>query len=260
MKAILLAGGKIAEDDLLRGTVTAEKKSLALIAGKPMVQWVADALSASDAVDELWISGLEAGDGIRSEKPVIYLDDKGGIFENIRFCANEIFNKSGKPELVFVVSGDVPGLQAHMVDWLAAQVEDDLYNIYYSTAGRDVIQNTFPESKRSFIHFKDGDVCGGDVNLINTDLFQHESDLWRQLTLSRKSPLRQAGMIGFDSLLLIALHAITLERAVKKICKKLDVRGKALRVPYAEMAMDVDKPYQFDMLEAYLTQRNRACA
>ena len=31
--------------------------------------------------------------------------------------------------------------------------------------------------------------------------------------------------------------------------------GKALVVPYAEMAMDVDKPHQFELMEKYLSER-----
>ncbi len=259
MKAIVLAGGSIAEDSLLRDSINTEKKSLAPICGKPMVQWVMDALNTSAAVDDIWISGLTETDGIGLEKSVVYVADQGGIFENIRYCANQIYKQTGKPELVFIVSADIPGLQAHMVDWLAAQIEDDRFNLYYSTASQTVIERTFPGANRSYIRLKDIAICGGDINIINTDLFQNEKNLWKELTLTRKSPLKQAGMIGIGTLILVLLRAITLEKAVNRICHKLEVRGKALHVPYAEMAMDVDKPHQFQLMETYLDQRNHAC-
>lgn len=255
MKAIVLAGGNIEQDSLLSGKIEAEKKSLALIHGKPMVQWVVDALCEAKSVDQLLIMGLSEENGIRSSKPVIYMADSGSLIDNMRLGANEVARMSGQDEMIFVVSGDIPSLQGKMADWLADQIENDLYDLYYCTAPRDVIEKTFPGSNRSFIKFKDVSVCGGDINMFNTRLFKHESNLWKKLTNARKSPLKQAAMIGIFTMLLVATRMITLETTAKRVCRKLKIRGKALVVPYAEMAMDVDKPHQFELMEKYLAER-----
>lgn len=91
--------------------------------------------------------------------------------------------------------------------------------------------------------------------MFNTRLFKYESDLWEKLTNARKSPLKQAAMIGLFTMLLIAIKLITLETTAKRVCRKLKIRGKVLVVPYAEMAMDVDKPHQFELMEKYLSER-----
>jgi hypothetical protein len=44
------------------------------------------------------------------------------------------------------------------------------------------------------------------------------------------------------------LHAITLDGAVRKVCRRLQLRGRALHCPYPEMAMDADKPHQLAIL------------
>jgi hypothetical protein len=62
-------------------------------------------------------------------------------------------------------------------------------------------------------------------------------------------------MIGVFTMLLVATRMITLETTAKRVCRKLKIRGKALVVPYAEMAMDVDKPHQFELMEKYLAER-----
>ncbi|MCJ7693890.1 MAG: NTP transferase domain-containing protein [Anaerolineaceae bacterium] len=253
MKAVVLAGGKVDQDDLLFGKITADKKSMVSISGKPMVQWVVDALCDSKTVDQLYIIGLTESDGIESSKPVKYLMDQGGIFDNIRSGAQVIANDLGHDEVIFIVSGDIPGLKTDMVDWLSNQIEADKYDLYYTVAPRNVMEKTFPESKRSYIHLKDVEICGGDINLINTNLFQQESDLWKKLSESRKSPMRQAAMIGVLTLLLIFLRVITLERVAKRICRKLKIRGKTLVTPYAEMAMDIDKPHQLNQMETFLS-------
>ena len=61
--------------------------------------------------------------------------------------------------------------------------------------------------------------------------------------------MRQAGLLGLDNLLLVALHLVTLDKAVERICKRLEIKATALRCPYAEMAMDADNPHQLEILQ-----------
>jgi hypothetical protein len=37
-----------------------------------------------------------------------------------------------------------------------------------------------------------------------------------------------------------------------RVCKKLGITGKVIRVPFAEVGMDIDKPFQFEMVQADL--------
>jgi len=92
--------------------------------------------------------------------------------------------------------------------------------------------------------------------VVDHNLFAIERPLWQKLTSARKHPLRQAGMIGVDTLLLIALRQITLQSAVNRVCQRLSLKGKALLCPYAEMGMDADKPHQLAILRQYLEERS----
>jgi hypothetical protein len=67
--------------------------------------------------------------------------------------------------------------------------------------------------------------------------------------------LKQAALMGFDTLILVLLHAITLDAAVKKLTKRLNITGQAILCPYAEVGMDVDKPHQLEMMRADLSQQ-----
>jgi len=79
--------------------------------------------------------------------------------------------------------------------------------------------------------------------------------IWEKLIASRKNPVKQAAIIGFDTLLLMLLRMITLDEAVKKATARLSLSGKAIICPYAEIAMDVDKPHQLEMMRADLAKR-----
>jgi hypothetical protein len=110
------------------------------------------------------------------------------------------------------------------------------------------MDSRFPGSGRSFIRFKDISVCGGDLNVIDYKLVSEEKPVWKQISEARKHPLKQARLLGLDSLILIALHLLTLDEAVKMVCRKLDLDARALLSPYAEMGMDADKPNQLEIL------------
>jgi len=156
---------------------------------------------------------------------------------------------------VLLCSSDVPTLETPAVDWVienAMQTDED---VYYNVITRQVMEKRFPGSKRSYIRLKDMEVCGGDVNIARTSKVVSERGIWDQLVASRKNALKQAALLGFDTLLLVLLHAITLEGAIKKVTRRLNITGRALECPYAEVGMDVDKPHQLEIVRADIQRR-----
>ena len=83
MKSILLAGGAITPNDPLFDYRQYGTKGLIPINGKPMVQWVLDALCQSRAVDEIFIMGLDQSAGLVSSRPLVFLPGQESLFENI---------------------------------------------------------------------------------------------------------------------------------------------------------------------------------
>jgi hypothetical protein len=135
-----------------------------------------------------------------------------------------------------------------MLDWLVNATKGSDLDLYYTVIERQVMEKRFPTSKRSYVRLKDVEVCGGDVNIIHASLAASDSDIWDRLLDSRKNAVKQAAIIGFDTLLLMLLHAVTIDRAVEKVAKRLKITGKAVLCPFAEVGMDVDKPNQLDIL------------
>jgi hypothetical protein len=80
-------------------------------------------------------------------------------------------------------------------------------------------------------------------------------DLWESLIGSRKSPLRQAGIIGFGTLLALFTRRLTLEDAVSRVGDRIGIKGRAIVWPYAEPCMDIDKPSQLELLREDLEKQ-----
>ena len=62
-------------------------------------------------------------------------------------------------------------------------------------------------------------------------------------------------MIGVDTLLLVLLRQLTMQKAVERVARKVNMSGKAILCPYAEVGMDVDKPFQLELMRADLAKQ-----
>jgi hypothetical protein len=98
-------------------------------------------------------------------------------------------------------------------------------------------------------------VCGGDLHVLHTSVALLNTEIWERLIASRKNPIKQAAIMGFDTLLLTLLRLITVDDAVRKVTGRLHITGKAIVCPFAEIAMDVDKPNQLELIRADLAKQ-----
>ncbi|PIX47471.1 MAG: hypothetical protein COZ54_01230 [Anaerolineae bacterium CG_4_8_14_3_um_filter_59_70] len=228
------------------------------IAGKPMIQWVLDALSESKIVENVVIVGLTEKSSVTCKKSFHFIPNQGKMIENLRAGAEKVLELNPKAEYVLIVSSDIPAISGEMVDWTvntAMQTDED---IYYNIIQREVMEKRFPSSKRTYTRLKDMDVCGGDMNVGRISLIlEEDTDLWEKITNARKSPLKQAGLIGFDTLFLLLFRQLTLEKAAANIMKRLKITGRAIVCPYAEIGMDIDKPHQLEIMRADLAKAQR---
>jgi hypothetical protein len=84
-----------------------------------------------------------------------------------------------------------------------------------------------------------------------------ETDLWHKITDARKNPLKQAALIGYGTAARLLTGKLSLEQAETSIMQKLGITGKAIVCPYAEVGMDVDKPFQLEIMRADFKKRLR---
>ena len=149
MDAVVIAGGIPNPEDPLYTYLKGDAKALVDIAGKPMVQWVFDALSESKRVKNVILVGLSPKNALICSKPLHYLTNQGRMLSNIVAGINKSVELDKKSKYVLVVSSDIPALKAHMVDWLvdtAMETQDDLY---YGICMKDVMEARFPGSNRT---------------------------------------------------------------------------------------------------------------
>ena len=260
MDAIVIAGGIPAPDEPLYKYTQGKSKALLEIAGKPMIQWVLDALSQAKNVDNVIIIGLPEGSGVTCSKPLYFVENQGGMLANIVAGVDKMLQVNPQAEYVLTVSADIPAITGEMVDWLVDTAMQTKHDIYYGIVPREVMEQRYPGSNRTYTKLADMEICGADILIAHKSMATDPKHLamWEELIGKRKSPLKQAASIGFLTLLLLLLRRLTLEDAIERITKRLNITGRAIIWKHAEAAMDVDKPHQFEILRDDMEARTAA--
>jgi GTP:adenosylcobinamide-phosphate guanylyltransferase len=261
MDAIVTAGGVPLPEEPLYAATQGNPKALVDVAGKPMVQWVLDALTDSKSVDNVIIVGLTEKSDLKCGKKMYFVPNQGKMVKNLQAGAEKVLETNKKAEYVLIVSSDIPAINGEMVDWVVKTAMETKLDVYYNVIQREVMEKRFPGSKRTWTRLKDMEVCGGDMNVGRIKLIvSDDTNMWEKITNSRKSPVKQAALIGFDTAFLLLTGKLTLQKAETNIMTRLNITGKAIVCPYAEVGMDVDKPHQLEIMRADLKKRLKQAA
>jgi len=254
MDAILTAGGTPQPGEPLYPYTQGNCKAMLDICGKPMVQWVLDALNGSKHVENILIIGLPPETRLESPKTVTYIPSQGDMLDNILVGMRKIVETNPASHHILVVSSDIPTITSEMVDWTVDTTMQTDLDVYYQVITRQTMEARFPGSNRTYTKLKGIELCGGDMNVVRSSISGDEQ-FWAKVVAARKSPLKQASLLGFDTLLLLILRVVDLDGAVKKVTKRIHMTGKAIVCPYAEIGMDVDKPHQLELVRADLARQ-----
>lgn len=256
MDAIVLAGGIPQPGQPLYAFAKGRPKAMLNIAGKPMVQWILNALSKAKSIDNVVIVGLSEDTGIRCEKKLYFIPNQAGMIENMQTGARIVKDINPGAGYVLLVSTDIPTITGEMVDWIINAVNGQNLDIFYNIISQATMEKRFPCARRTYLHFKDMVFCSGDLHAVSLRILLEENvDVWRRITDARKSPLKQAALIGFDTIILYLFRQLTLKLAEAKVIKRLKVTGKVQICPYAEIGMDVDKPQHLEIVTKELQKQ-----
>lgn len=256
--ALIMAGGIPQPGDLIYPYTQGKAKAMLEIAGQPMVQWVLDALSNAQTIRRVLIVGLNPYDApLRCGKALDFLPDNGGLLANVEAGVKWVVSQDAAATHALLVSADIPTITSAIVDWNVETSLQTDHELYYSLIPQAAMEKRFPRSRRSYFKLKDGTFTGGDMNMIATRMMNQYHPAWRGIVDERKNVLKQASIIGFDTLLLFALRQLTVADAERVASQRLGLAGRALICPHAEAGMDVDKPRQYEIVKRDLEARRR---
>ncbi len=254
MHCIVTAGGAISENDPLFTYTHGKPKSLIEINGQTMLERVLRALRGSSYLEQIYVVGLEETDVAELELPsgVTYLPDSGGLVSNVSNALQRLLHDHGDAQVVFFCSADLPLLTPAIVDAYIDDCRPFDHIAYYNLVTKETMERRFPGSGRTFVKLKGISVAGGDVTLAQTRILNTNEELWQAIVRGRKEAWRLVRIVGIRPLIKFLIRQLTLADIEQMASRLLNAPVRVINSPYPELAMDIDKPGQVELLRREL--------
>ncbi|MCL6638447.1 MAG: nucleotidyltransferase family protein [Firmicutes bacterium] len=242
--ALVLAGSF--NNGPLKDVSPARFEALIPIGGKPMVEYVVEALRASGQIDRIVLVGPP--DGLKplgSGPKTTVAGSAGGIMENIEAG---LVHLPGSRRVLLATS-DIPLLTGEAVDDFIAGCGDMKGDLYYPIIGREVVEKRFPNTRRTYVTLKEGVFTGGNLFLINPAVFRQCMENGRRIIAQRKNPLGLCRLLGLSFVVKFLLRLVTIAEAQKKVSQLLGIDGRVVLSRFPEVGVDVDKPGDLELVK-----------
>jgi hypothetical protein len=246
--AIIAAGGIPRPDDPLFVYTQNRPKVLLDVCGQPMLARIVAAFTTSPLIEQIVVVGLPEDCQQEIAEDVVHLPDHGGAISNVRAGLEWIVaNRSAGH--VMLATGDIPLIQAAMIDAFVAACGEPLDRlVYYRFVSRAVMDTRFPDSARTFTHLRDGQVTQADLTVVHSDILNTNQAFWESIISVRKHPWRIARLVGIGTLLKLLFRRLTIVELEETAQRILGAPVSVDFTPYAELAMDVDKPQHLEVV------------
>jgi len=202
------------------------------------------------------VIGLEKESGVTCKKSLFFSPSRGSLVDNILEGIRKVKEINPSAQYALIACSDLPAITGGIVNWVIDTALKTEHDVYYYAIERKIVESQFPDSKRTYVHFKDMELCGGDINVIRLINDTSEEKLLKRIAAARKNPLKIASLFGYGMLILLLLRQLTVESARKRISHRLGIRGRVILSPFAEIGMDVDNPRQLEILRFRLVKDN----
>jgi GTP:adenosylcobinamide-phosphate guanylyltransferase len=245
--AVVLAGGDGAVID-----PAVPVKGLVPVAGKPMIEWVTDALCAAKTIAKVAVvvpTNQDLGAWAGRVDRVVVSD--ASFMDNALagFSAME----NGRP--VLAVTGDLPALTPEAIDDFVTRSLASGAEFTYPLVSAADMERQFPGSRRTYVKVAGGRVTGGNMMLLSPQLVRRHRELGQRLFDARKSPIRMAQALGVIFIARYLSGELRIRDVERKMEQLLSVKCAAIRTGYAAIGADVDKPLDVDVAQRVLQGR-----
>jgi NDP-sugar pyrophosphorylase family protein len=252
MDCVVTAGGMPTEDDPMYAYTQGKPKALLQFGDRTMLERVIDALQDAKSIDNIVVVGLGSDMGMTFKRPVHHLPDQGSLVANT--IAGIVWLREQNPDVgvVLASSSDIPLMTADLVDQLIELCQPLTDLVYYTYVTQETMEKRFPDSRRTYVKLKGVEIAGGDLGLLNASVIDSNRELFEALANARKHAWKIAKVVGLKMLIKFLFRRLGPAELKVEAERILGGPARLVEMPFAELAMDADKPEQVDMLRAEL--------
>ncbi|HEX5182472.1 MAG TPA: nucleotidyltransferase family protein [Allosphingosinicella sp.] len=253
--AILLAGERPGESGFA-GSRRVSAKALIPIAGEPMLGRVARALLAAPSVARILVL-TQAPEQLRSEAPSWLAEEPrigwAASGDTIAASIRAVAGGAEAPWPLLVTTADHALLTPEIVEaFVAGSAGAD---VAFAMVERRIVEAAWPQTKRTWLKARGGQYSGANLFALANERAARALDLWAGIERDRKKAWRLLAFLGPSVLVGALTRTLTLQGAATRIGRRLGFGAKAVILPCAEAAIDVDKPEDLELVERILAGR-----
>jgi GTP:adenosylcobinamide-phosphate guanylyltransferase len=249
--AVVLAGSRPGRDAFAEQFGT-DLKPLIPVSGEPMVRRPVRALLDSEGVGKILLlsqSPDRIAAAIPDDSRIAVQESRGTIAETIETL---ILNRTAQFPML-VTTADHALLDPQMIaEFIARAAGADLA---IGVVERKALLARLPQSKRTWIAFRGGAYSGANLFAFGSIKALAAIEQWRSVEQDRKKGWRVLAALGPALLLGAALRVRTLDQSVAAIGRKLGMTARAVVLSNPLAGVDIDKPVDHAVVEAFLAGR-----
>ena len=253
--AIVLAGQRPGENGFADAHGV-PAKALIPVAGEAMLSRVARTLLACPSVGRILVlaqapEALMTGAlGWLGDEPRIGTARAG---DGISASVAAVIADGAAPYPVLVTTADHPLLLPEMVETFLAGTSGA--DAAFAVVERRTVGEAGLDTKRTWIKFSDGHFTGANLFALRTPAARRALEVWARAEKDRKKALKLLMFFGPMTFLRAFTRTISLGAAAEKAGHGAGVALRAVRLPFAEAAVDVDKEADLELAERILAGR-----
>ncbi|HSW36443.1 MAG TPA: nucleotidyltransferase family protein [Candidatus Limnocylindrales bacterium] len=235
--AVVLAGGGKPEPLTVQERVS--NKAFIKLHGKPLLGYILESLVEASSVDCIVVIGPEEELKILQQSGYVFLSvpEKGTMLDNLAAG----FEAVKEDRLCLVVTGDIPLLTAAVIEDFVERCAPFDHDFYYPILTRECCSRRFPETERTYVHLKEGEITGGNIGLLRPDWFLKNRSQLEIFISSRKKPLRLLRMLSFSLIIKYIFRKLAVSDLEDFFSRLLNLRVRAVVCEHVEIGTDVDK-------------------
>lgn len=245
INALVLAGSQ--NNGKLAQICPEPYEALIPLKGRPMVDYVVDALLKTSKVNKIVVAGPKELAGRYPEGRVRVVNGGGSVVESVQHG----FAVLPKDSMTLVSTSDIPLLTPEEIEDFLKNCPDG-YDVYYPVVFKEAIEQRDKTVKRTYVTLKEGTVTGGNLFLVNPRIVDQAIVKAQDLIKLRKSPFKLSLLLGIGFVVKFLTKRLSVKELEEKVGGLLGIRGKAVFSRSFGIGVDVDKPEDLEVALRHL--------
>lgn len=258
--AIILAAQREGRLDAMAAEAGVTHKCLVPILGRPLVQYVLEALASVPGLSRIRI--CVEPDAVAAVRAVPGASGELGVAVDFVPSAETITESAyasaeGIDEAIVITTADNVNLTPGAVQALLGRIGAGAEGVL-ALARKEAVLAAHPEGQRRFYELSDGDYSNCNLYAVAGRRVLRLAEVFREGGQFARNPGRLRRIVGPFNLLLFRFRLVSLERAMKRLSRRAGLRVEAVVLEDGAHAVDVDNPRTYAIAEAILARRQGA--